>query len=219
MSRFLKFGIGILVFAVVMFIGVIGTNLYVKYSVICSHDIIDCPVKCEGADCIIVLGAGIWGNKPSPMLADRLNKAIDLYKKGVAPKIIMTGDHGKKYYNEVKVMKNFAIDRGVPSEDIFMDHAGFSTYDSLYRARDIFGAKNVVIVSQEYHLHRSLYVAKKLGIHALGVPTVHTSYAGDTIREIREVVARCKDFVKCIFLPTPKFLGEKIPLGQSGDVT
>ena len=217
MSKFLKFGIGILIFVVVMFIGVIGANLYVKYST--KNDIMDCNVKCGGADCIIVLGAGIWGDEPSPMLADRLNKAIDLYKEGVAPKIIMTGDHGKKYYNEVKVMKNFAIDRGVPSEDIFMDHAGFSTYDSLYRARDVFGAKRVVIVSQEYHLYRSLYIAKKLGMEAVGVPTVHRNYAGDNIREIREVVARFKDFVKCIFLPKPKFLGEKIPLNQSGDVT
>ena len=92
-------------------------------------------------DCILVLGAGIWDDKPSPMLQDRLDTAIKLYKDGVSNKIIMTGDHGTKEYDEVNIMKQYAIDAGIPSEDIFMDHAGFSTYESIYRARDIFIVK------------------------------------------------------------------------------
>ena len=98
-------------------------------------------------DCVIVLGAGIWGDGPSPMLADRLAKGLELYDAGVAPKIIMSGDHGQTDYDEVNLMKSYAKDHGVPSEDVFMDHAGFSTYDSMFRAKHVFQAKRVVIVT------------------------------------------------------------------------
>ena len=103
------------------------------------------------------------------MLRDRLDEGIALYKAGCAPKILMSGDHGSEYYNEVSVMKNYAIKQGVPSEDIFLDHAGFSTYESMYRARAIFGAEKVVIVTQKYHLTRAVYNAKNLGMDAYGV--------------------------------------------------
>lgn len=116
----------------------------------------------SNVDCILILGAGIWGDKPSPMLEDRLLQGIELYKNGVSQKIIMSGDHGREDYDEVNVMKQFAIDRGVPSEDIFMDHAGFSTYESVYRAKEIFQCKKIVIVTQKYHLYRSIYIGKKI---------------------------------------------------------
>ena len=170
-------------------------------------------------DCILVLGAGIWGDKPSPMLEDRLLEAISLYEKGVAPKIIMSGDHSRVDYDEVNLMKKFAIDRGIPSSDIFMDHAGFSSYESLYRAKEIFGVKKVVIVTQKYHLYRSLYIANQLGIDAYGVGADPRKYQGQFFREAREVLARNKDFIKCIFKPEPTFLGDKIPITGNGDVT
>ena len=118
----------------------------------------------ESHDCIIVLGAGLWDDKPSPMLKDRLEKGISLYKAGAAPKLLMSGDHGRTGYNEVQVMKQYAIDAGVPSEDIFMDHAGFSTYESMIRARDIFGVTSPIVVTQKYHLYRAVYIGKSLGI-------------------------------------------------------
>ena len=120
-------------------------------------------------DCIIVLGAKIWGDRPSPMLEDRLLQAIELYENNVSAKIIMSGDHGTKEYDEVNAMKDFAIEKGIPSENIFMDHAGFSTYESIYRAKEIFGAKKIVVVTQKYHLFRALYIANQLGIEAYGV--------------------------------------------------
>ena len=107
----------------------------------------------EPYDCILVLGAGVNEDEPSDMLRDRLDTAIELYNTGIAPKILMSGDHGCEDYDEVNVMKNYAIAKGVPSEDIFMDHAGFSTYESLYRAKAVFGAERVVVVSQKYHLY------------------------------------------------------------------
>ena len=171
-------------------------------------------------DCILVLGAGVWsGGRPSHMLADRLDVAIDAYKAGGAPKLLMSGDHGRKEYDEVNVMKDYAIEAGVPSEDVFMDHAGFSTYESIYRARDVFLAERVLIVTQEYHLYRALYVARALGLEAEGVAADLRPYRGQRYYDLREVLARCKDFAMCIFKPLPTYLGEAIPVSGSGDLT
>lgn len=198
---------------------VFSINAYVKVST--KNRIIkdNAYSNLEDIDCIIVLGAGVWGENPSPMLEDRLLEGIKLYENNVAPKIIMTGDHGRKEYDEVNVMKKFAMDKGVPSGDIFMDHAGFSTYESLYRAKEIFEADKVIIVTQEYHLYRALYIARALGIEAYGVASDPRQYVGATYREIREILARNKDFVKCIFKPKPTYLGEVIPVFGDGNVT
>lgn len=171
-------------------------------------------------DCILVLGAGVWsGGRPSHMLRDRLDVAIGAYEAGGAPKLLMSGDHGRKEYDEVNVMKDYAINAGVPSEDVFMDHAGFSTYESIYRARDVFLAKRVLIVTQGYHLYRALYVARSLGLDAEGVAADLRTYKGQSYYSLREVLARCKDFAMCIFKPLPTYLGETIPVSGSGDLT
>lgn len=175
--------------------------------------------KLEEVDCIVVLGAGVSGNKPSPMLEDRIMQAISLYQNGTSKKLIMSGDHGKKEYDEVNVMKKFAIEKEVPSEAIFMDHAGFSTYDSIYRAKEIFGAKKIVVVTQRYHLYRALYIAKQLGIEAYGVKANPQEYGGKITRELREILARDKDWLSCIFKPKPAYLGETIPVSGNGDST
>jgi len=172
------------------------------------------------ADCILVLGCGVREDgTPSLMLRDRLEKGIELYEAGAAPKLLMSGDHGRKDYDEVNLMKGYAMEKGVPSEDIFMDHAGFSTYDSMYRARDIFCAEKVIIVSQEYHLYRALYLAEKLGLEAYGVPAQDVNYRGQAYREFREMLARAKDFCTAVIQPQPKFLGEEIPISGNGDLT
>ena len=171
-------------------------------------------------DCILVLGAGVRPDgTPSHMLEDRLITGISLYHAGVSDKLLMSGDHGQEYYDEVNCMKDYAKADGVPSEDIFMDHAGFSTYDSLYRAKEIFGADRVVIVSQKYHLYRALYIAESLGIEAVGVSADIRTYGGQTMRDIRELLARTKDFAFTVIKPLPVCLGEAIPLSGSGDVT
>ena len=209
----------IVVLLIIILVFIIGINLYVKLStkkqIIKNKDY----SKLNDIDCILVLGCGIWGNKPSPMLEDRLNEGISLYKNGVASKLIMSGDHGREEYDEVNVMKNYAIDKGVASEDIFMDHAGFSTYESIYRAKEIFNAKKIIIVTQEYHLYRSLHIANKLGVEAYGVSADPRQYAGATYRELREILARDKDFIKCIFKPEPTYLGDTIEVSGNGDAT
>ena len=198
---------------------ILGINFYVVLSTKNQFSNIEDLKDIEDIDCIIVLGAGIWGDKPSPMLEDRLLEGIKLYEDGIAPKIIMSGDHGREEYDEVNIMKDFAIEKGVPSEDIFMDHAGFATYDSIYRAKEIFEAKKIVIVTQDYHLHRALYIANSLGIEAYGVPSNPRKYGGQIIRDLREILARDKDFVKCIFKPKPTYLGESIPVSGDGNIT
>lgn len=170
-------------------------------------------------ECILILGAGIRGDKPTFMLEDRLLTGISLYKKGIAPKIIMSGDHGKVDYDEVNLMKKYAIEKGVPSEDIFMDHAGFSSYESIYRAKEIFKIQKMIIVTQKYHLYRALYIAESFKIQAYGVSSNLRKYHGQLKREIREVIARDKDFVKSKFKPKPKYLGEKISIHGNGDST
>lgn len=193
-------------------------NIYIKTTTK-KQIVTETEAKKGDIDCIIVLGAGIWGDKPSPMLEDRLLQAISLYNNGVSDKIIMSGDHGKQDYDEVNIMKQYAIDKGIPSEKIFMDHAGFSSYESIYRAKEIFKAKKIIIVTQKYHLYRSLYIANQLGIEAYGVGSDPRQYVGATYREIREILARNKDFVKCIFKPKPTYLGETIPVSGNGDIT
>ncbi len=170
-------------------------------------------------DCIIVLGAGIRKDGPSPLLEDRLIRGIDLYNENVSSKIIMSGDHGRRTYDEVNIMKDYAVEKGIPSQDIFMDHAGFSTYDSMYRAKKIFKSKKVIIVTQEYHLPRALFIARKLGLDAYGVASKGNNYSGQKYRDMREFLARNKDFVKTIFKPKSKYLGEEIPVTGNGDIT
>jgi len=209
----------LVIIMVVIGLIVLRINFYVKTST--EKQIIENGdySNLKNIDCIIVLGAGVWGESPSPMLQDRLLESIDLYKKGVSSKIIMSGDHGREEYDEVNVMKQYAIDNGVPSEDIFMDHAGFSSYDSIYRVKEIFGAEKIVIVTQKYHLYRALHIANSLGIEAYGVGADPRQYVGAMYREIREILARNKDYVKCLFKPEPTYLGESISVSRSGDVT
>ena len=176
-------------------------------------------LKTDNADCILILGAGVRNGKPTPMLRDRLLTGIELYERGAAKKIIMSGDHGSSDYDEVNTMRLFAVERGVPEEDIFMDHAGFSTYDSVYRAKKVFEANSIIIVSQKYHLYRALYVSEKLGVKACGVSANLNKYGGQLKREIREILARDKDFFKCIAKPEPAFLGDKIPVSGDGRAT
>jgi len=174
----------------------------------------------EEVDCIIVLGCQVkTDGSLSHMLRDRLIRGVELYHAGASPKLLMSGDHGRVNYDEVNAMKAYAVENGVPSEDVFMDHAGFSTYETVYRAKEIFGADKVIIVTQEYHLYRALYIAEALGIEAYGVSADLNRYGGQTMRDIREVLARCKDFAMCIFKPEPTYLGETIPVSGNGDLT
>lgn len=197
-----------------------ATNIYVigktKDSVITRDE----ALIQDDVDCIIVLGCLVRSDgTPSNMLHDRLDCGCSLYSDGAAPKILMSGDHGRKDYDEVNTMKDFAINLGISSEDIFTDHAGFSTYDSMYRARDIFKCKKVIIVTQKYHLYRALYIAEALGLEAYGVAADSRKYTGQWTRDIREIVARTKDCFMTAFNVPPVVLGDTIPISGDGNLS
>lgn len=196
-----------------------GTNAAAILS--SRDDIVDAQEAVSfDADAIIVLGASVLPDgTPSGILRDRLDDGIALYFAGAAPKLIMSGDNGTESYNECWAMKRYAIAQGVPSEDIFCDHAGFSTYETMYRARNVFGAERVVIATQTYHLYRAIYDAQGVGMEAIGVPSDYGDYANQLWYDVREIFARTKDFFQVLFKVESTYVGDPISLDQSGDVT
>lgn len=149
------------------------------------------------ADCILVLGAGLKPDgSPSDMLRDRLSFACDLWNEGVSDTVLVSGDRASESYDEVTAMKNYLLAHGVPEEAILEDPKGYSTSESLKRAKDVFGYENVVVVTQRYHLYRALYIAQKTGLDAKGVNSDPYTYRGQVLRDIREFAARIKDFFK-----------------------
>ena len=221
MKKFLKitaFILGcILLFGLLAVLCINGFVLHSSGKYICS---LEQAKNLEEVDCILVLGCGVLpSGRPSAMLTDRLNKSVELYQTGISERLLMSGDHGTAYYDEVNTMKSYAIGQDVPSEHIFMDHAGFSTYESMYRAKEVFCAEKVVIVTQKYHLYRAIYVARSLGLEAYGVAAAGDDYGGQFYRDIREVLARNKDFFTSMIKPSPEYLGDAIPVSGDGDIT
>lgn len=205
--------------AVIAVLVLAGTNAAVILST--RGDIVDEQTAAAfDADAIVVLGASVMPDgEPSGILQDRLDDGIALYFAGAAPKIIMSGDNGTRAYNECWAMKQYAVEQGVPSEDVFCDHAGFSTYETMYRAKHVFGAQRIVVATQTYHLYRALYAAKGLGMQAIGVPSDYRDYEKQPWYDAREIPARTKDFFQVLFNVPSKYVGDPISLDQSGDVT
>lgn len=170
-----------------------------------------------GVDAIIVPGARVHKEAVSNVLAARLDAAVRLYNQKTAPKIIVTGDHAAKDYDEVNAMRKYLMESGVPEEDIFMDHAGFDTYSSMYRARDVFMVKSAVVTSQSYHNIRAVYVGRSLGLDVYAYAAKDV-YIG-RVAPYREVLARAKTFVDVKIGRKPKYLGETIPVSGDGRVT
>lgn len=197
--------------------------------------LIDSYVKKEGskyivkveevpkAEVVLVLGAAVFrSGTVSPILSDRLDVALEIYDKNKIKKFLLTGDHGQVNYDEVNAMKKYIQrkDNNIKDKNIFLDHAGFSTYESIYRAKDIFKVKKVIIVTQRYHLMRAVYIARKMGIEAYGVAADKREYINMDKYRMREIAARCKDFIYVnIIKPKPKYLGKPIPITEDGRVT
>ena len=196
-----RIGLGALALGVLCTVAVFAVDAHVRSSAGQRIVSVDEAAALGDVDCVLVLGCGVHPDgRPSDMLADRVACGVALYENGTSPKLLMSGDHGRADYDEV-------------------DHAGFSTYESMYRARDVFGAKRIVVVSQEYHLYRALYVAERLGLDAYGVSADLRPYAGQEAREVREVLVRNKDFLTAIVQPPPTFLGDPISLSGSAAAT
>ncbi|MBW4686180.1 MAG: YdcF family protein [Komarekiella atlantica HA4396-MV6] len=160
----------------------------------------------------IVFGAGVLvDGTPSPMLADRVIAAVELYKLGRVEKLLMTGDNSRQDYNEVQAMQSYAVERGVAVQDITLDYAGFSTYESCYRARDIFGVQQAVLITQQFHLPRAIYTCSQLGIKVIGLGTPDWgSYSFETVMyyTLQEKLSILKALWEVhITRPLPTFLG------------
>ena len=178
-----------------------------------SNELDDIPE----AQAVMILGAFVFNDgRMSDILNDRVISALEIYNSGKVSKILVSGDHGREAYDEVNTIKNALIKEGVREDDIFLDHAGFDTYDSLYRARDIFELDSLVVVTQEFHLPRSIYLSKALGIETYGYVADKQPYLDRERNEIREVFARIKAFFNVIFHSKPRFLGERIPIEGNG---
>ena len=159
------------------------------------------------ADYVVVLGASVYEDgTPSGVLRDRLDDGIELYRAGIAPVIIMSGDGVDDSYNEVEAMYDYAIEQGVPSSAIICDNEGFSTYESVWRACNVYHADSVVIATQSYHLYRALYAAEGLGLEAWGVSSDYHAYDNQLSFDVREIPARTKDFFQTLFKVTPSSL-------------
>ncbi len=166
-------------------------------------------------DVALVLGAAVYGKKRmSSILYDRSKQAFELYKSGKVKYLLLSGDHGKKYYDEVGAMKSYFLKVGVPANKIYLDHAGFNTYDSVIRAKKIFSVKKMIIVTQEYHLPRALFIAKSTGIEVCGFTADRRKYKGMKFYKRREYLARIKSFLEVLINKKPKYLGHKIPIGK-----
>ena len=206
----------------------IAANIFINLHVISStQEQIYSPNKVNdhitdefSPEAIVVYGAGIYEDKPSPFLQERLDTAIELYKKGVAPKIIMSGDHTGEH-NEPKVMKNYAISQGVSSEDIFMDHHGYNSYATTIRAKEVFQVKRAVFVTHEYHLYRTLYIANSIGIDAVGVPCDSHKHPNTTtpLWQLREIFGRSKDYLLSKIQPALHIKNQPIDIESNGDIT
>lgn len=214
----LKVAVGCLL-AVIVVVG--GTNLITvattRDNVHTVSDLADFD-----ADAVVVLGASVKPDgTPSDMLRDRLDTAVSLYRAGAAGAIIVSGDNRTSHYNESAAMKAYCVSLGVPSEDVYEDHAGYSTYESMYRARHVFGAERVIVTTQAYHLYRAMFAAQGLGMETRGVASDHGAYDNQRAYSIREAVARTKDFFNTVLQAPVESAAETGPvsLADSGDLT
>ncbi len=176
------------------------------------------PRECRHAQAAVLLGAGVYSNKRVSAVAyDRIVTAAELYNAGKVQKILITGDHGTPYYDEVNTILHWLRKFNIPESDIFTDHAGFSTYESIVRARRVFEVESAVLVTQEFHLPRALYIAAGQGIKVQGYRADRQKYIYIKRYTAREYFARVKDFLNVhLFRPTPRFLGAKLPITGDG---
>jgi SanA protein len=180
----------------------------------------DTPDSVPQAQAAVVFGALVLRDGTlSSVTRDRVDAGVALYKAGRVGKLLISGDHGRTGYDEVNAMRSHALAAGVPPEDIFMDHAGFSTYDTVARARRVFRVESAVLVTQRFHLPRALWLARRCGIDASGFEANQRPYRTGRRMALREAAARVKDFAKGLVRPDPTFLGDPLPITGDGRCT
>ncbi|MGJ8684049.1 MAG: SanA/YdcF family protein [Nonlabens sp.] len=161
----------------------------------------------------LVLGASVRPDKSlSPILQDRVDKALELYEKGIIKRFLLSGDHGQKDYDEVNAMKTYLNNKGVPDQDIFLDHAGFDTYDSMFRAHEVFQIDKAIVITQKFHLPRAIYVGRKMGLELQGYIADNREYPGNAHFTRREWLANIKAWIELNIEKSPTYSGDAIPI-------
>ncbi len=170
-------------------------------------------VEMEDVDCIIVLGAGVNPDGTmSYVLSRRVWMGAELYLANASQRLLLSGDHSREDYNEVGAMKDYMLSRDIPASVVFTDHAGLDTYDTMYRAKEVFKAEKVIIVTQQFHISRAVFIARSLGLDAYGVCCDPDERYFNLMTDIREFCARPKYLLDSVIKPKPKYLGEAIPI-------
>lgn len=165
------------------------------------------------AQTVLILGASVRSDQTlSDMLRDRADTAIELYQTGKVKNFLVSGDNREKNYNETAAIQKYLLGQGIPQEKIFLDYAGFDTYDSLYRARDIFQAQGLIIATQSFHLPRAIYIGRQLGLEVYGFPADNHTYRNVWLNIAREKLANVKAWLDLNLNNRPKFLGQMIPI-------
>ncbi|MGB5943545.1 MAG: ElyC/SanA/YdcF family protein [Leeuwenhoekiella sp.] len=194
---------------------VAGLALYIKhYS---EPYIFDSKEEVPKTYTALVLGASVKSNgQLSTMLRDRVQSTLLLYRAGKVQRFLLSGDNGTTFYNEPQAMKNYLLEHNVPEKDIFLDFAGFDTYDSVYRASYIFEVDHAIIITQQFHLKRAVYIARKMGLNYYGYEADRRDYPSKTINGLRELIANVKAWAELLVEKEPYFKGEKVPItGQN----
>ena len=180
----------------------------------------DSAVTLGDIDCIIVLGAGVKEDGTlSNILHERVFCGANLYLSGASERLLLSGDHSRKDYNEVGAMKEYMVSRGIDKNVVFTDHAGFDTYDTAYRAKEIFKAERVLIVTQDFHISRAVFIARSVGLDAYGVECDTGELGNNIFDDLREIAARTKYVLDAVFKPEPEYLGEAIPIWGEASLT
>lgn len=163
----------------------------------------------------IVFGAKVWDDKsPSPVLYDRVVTAVELYRAGRVGKILMSGDNPTENYDEPTAMKETAVQLGVPESDVVLDFAGRRTYDTCFRAREIFAVQKAILVTQEFHQARALYLCNNLGVDSIGITADRRQYEGSRYWAFRELFSEASAWFEMNFLPFEPIGGKKEPITQ-----
>ena len=209
-----------MLFGIIGAAGVLGVNAYISHAA--KPAIYAEMSRIPSAYTALILGAKVHGGgRLSHMLEDRVLTGLELYRQGKVEKLLLSGDHGQQAYDEVNAMRDYLLKQGVPAQDIFMDHAGFDTYSSMYRAREVFQVQDVIVVTQAFHLPRAVFLARSLGLDAVGLAADRRTYtqASRLKSAAREPLARVKSFAEALLRVKPKYLGDAIPITGDGRQT
>ena len=196
---------------------ILGINFYVKYNSnkLCFKNINNLPET----EVAIVFGAGINGDVPSKYLKDRLDAGILLYKNKKVQKLLLSGDNGSDEHDEIVVMKKYCYKNGVDTTKIYVDYAGFDTYSTMIRAKKVFYVKKAILISQNYHLDRAVYLGNALGVESLGFIADNGEYNMQKLNKFRELLATVKSVIDVNRNRKPIFLGPKVDINGISNYT